>query len=71
MSGQVRVSAEGMPCDLSHHALDVTCMLPPHQLRPSNSGAAYILLVDHVTCKVCCDTHPRFTVERQTPVKKC
>ena len=23
----------GVPCDLSHHAFDVTCMLPPHQLR--------------------------------------
>ena len=22
----------GVPCDLSHHAFDVTCMLPPHQL---------------------------------------
>ena len=35
----------GVPCDLSHHAFDVMCMLPPHQLRPTNSAAAYILLV--------------------------
>ena len=35
----------GVPCDLSHHAFDVTCMLPAHQLRPTNSAAAYILLV--------------------------
>ena len=25
------VSALGVSCDLSHHAFDVTCMLPPHQ----------------------------------------
>ena len=37
------------PCDLSHHAFDVTCMLPPHQLRPTNSAAPYIVLVGHVT----------------------
>ena len=47
-----------VPCGLSHHAFDVTCMLPPHQLRPTNSAAAYILLVGHVTCKVCWDTTP-------------
>ena len=35
----------GVPCDLSHHAFDVTCMLPPHQLRPTNSAAAYIVVV--------------------------
>ena len=46
----------GVPCDLSHHAFDVTCMLPPHQLRPTNSAAAYILLVGHETCKACWDT---------------
>ena len=33
----------GVPCDLSHHAFDVTCMLPPHQLRPTNCAAAYIV----------------------------
>ena len=33
-----------VPCDLSHHAFDVTCMLPPHQLRLNTSAAAYILL---------------------------
>ena len=41
-----------------HHAFDVTCMLPPHQLRPTNSPAAYILLVGHVTYKACWDTIP-------------
>ena len=35
----------GIPCDLSHHGFDLTCMLPPHQLRPTNSAAAYIVLV--------------------------
>ena len=45
-----------VPCYLSHHAFDVTCMLPPHQLRPSNSAVAYKLLVGHVTCKACWDT---------------
>ena len=49
---------EGVPCDLSHHAFDVTCMLPPHQLRPTNSAAAYILPVGHLTCKACWDTTP-------------
>ena len=34
----------GVPCDLSHHAFDVTCILPPHQLRLNTSAAAYILL---------------------------
>ena len=34
----------GVPCDLSHNAFDVTCMLPPHQLRPNTSAAAYIVL---------------------------
>ena len=38
------VSARGVPCDLSHDAFDVTCMLPPHQLRPNTSAAAYIVL---------------------------
>ena len=40
---------DAWPCDLSHHAFDVTCMLPPHQLRPTNSAAPYIVLVGHVT----------------------
>ena len=54
------VSAWGcvVPCDLSYHAFDVTCMLPPHQLRPNNSAAAYILMVGHVTCKARWDTSP-------------
>ena len=63
------VSAWGVPCGLSHHAFDVTCMLPPHQLRPRNSVAAYILLVGHVTCKACWDTHTPTPVDRQTAVK--
>ena len=34
----------GIPCALSHHAFDVTCMLPPHQLRHINcAAAAYIV----------------------------
>ena len=33
-----------VPCDLSHQSFDVTCMLPPHQLRPTNSAVAYIVL---------------------------
>ena len=45
------VCSWGVPCDLSDHAFDVTCMLPPHQLRPTSRAAAYILLVGHVTCK--------------------
>ena len=47
-----------VPCDISHHAFDVTCLLPPHQLRHINSAPAYILLPGHVTCKACWDTHP-------------
>ena len=31
-------------CDLSHHAFDVSCMVPPHQLRLNISAAAYIVL---------------------------
>ena len=34
---------EGLSCDLSHHAFDVTCMLPPLQLSVSTSAAAYIV----------------------------
>ena len=34
----------GVQYDLSHHAFDVTCMLPPRQLRLNTSAAAYILL---------------------------
>ena len=51
MHGRGHVWQGGVwPCDLSHHAFDVTCMLPPHQLRPTNSAAPYIVLVGHVTC---------------------
>ena len=49
-----RMSAQGhVPCDLSHLAFDVTCMLRPHQLRHITSAPAYILLPGHVTCKAC------------------
>ena len=38
------VSARGVcPCDLSHHAFDVTCVLPPHPLSVNTSAAAYIV----------------------------
>ena len=37
------LSAWGWSCDLSHHAFDVTCMLPPHQLSVNTSAAAYIV----------------------------
>ena len=33
----------GRPRDLSHHAFDVTCMLPPHQLSVSTCAALYIV----------------------------
>ena len=59
----------GVPCDISHHAFDVTCLLPPHQLRHINSAPAYILLPGHVTCKACWDTHSPSPVDRHTPVK--
>ena len=52
------LSTGGVLCDRSHHTFDVTCMLRHHQLRPTNSAAAYILLVGHVTCKACWDTTP-------------
>ena len=34
---------QGVSCDLSHHAFDVTCMLPPHQLSVSTCAAPYIV----------------------------
>ena len=34
---------EGVSCDLSHHAFDVTCMLPLHQLSVSTCAAPYIV----------------------------
>ena len=49
------VPAWGGPCDLSHHAFDVTCMLSCHQLRLITSAAAYIVF-GHVTCGACWDT---------------
>ena len=54
--GCLLLGGRGVSCDLSHHAFDVTCLLPPHQLRSTNNAAAYILLVGHVTCKACWDT---------------
>ena len=56
----------GVPCDLSHHAFDViTCMLPPHQLRPTNSAAAYIVL----DLQGMLGYTPPLLTEWQTPVK--
>ena len=46
--GACMVAGGWVPCDLSHHAFDVTCMLSPHQLRASSYAPAYIL-VGHVT----------------------
>ena len=47
-------------CHVTYHIMHfiVTCKLPPHQLKPSNSAVAYILLVGHVTCKACWDPPP-------------
>ena len=39
-----------MPCDLSHHAFDVTCMLSLLQLRLNRNAAAYIVLVMWHAC---------------------
>ena len=52
-----------VPCDLSHHAFDVTCMLPPHQLRLITCAAAYIVF-GHVT------THTPPPVDRMTDMCK-
>ena len=53
------VSAQGgVPCDISNHAFDFTCMLSWHQLRVNTSAPAYIVLVDNVTCDACWDTAP-------------
>ena len=46
--GHVWLLGGCVQCDLSHHAFDVTCMLPPHQLRLIPSAAAYIVF-GHVT----------------------
>ena len=35
----------GVPCDLSHHALDITCLLSLLQLRLKSNAGAYIVLV--------------------------
>ena len=59
----------GMPCDLSHNAFDVTCMLSLHQLRLITSAGAYIVL-GHVTCEACWDTHPPTPVDRTTDTCK-
>ena len=66
--GGVSAPGGGGPCDISHHAFDVICMLPAHQLRHINSAPAFILLPGHVTCKACWDAHPP-PVDRHTPVK--
>ena len=40
------VSAQGgVPCDLSHHAFDVTCMLSLLQLILKSNAAAYFVVV--------------------------
>ena len=61
-----------VPCDLSHHAFDVTCMLSCHQLRLITSAAAYIVF-GHVTCGACWNTTntptPPLWTEWQTRVK--
>ena len=41
--------SRGVPCDLSHHAFDVTYMLSQHQLSVYTNAAAYIVVVGHVT----------------------
>ena len=35
----------GVPCDLSHHAFDITCMLSLLQMKLKSNPAAYIVLV--------------------------
>ena len=45
----------GVPCRLSHHAFDVTCILSWHQLRLITSAAVYIVS-GHVTCGASWDT---------------
>ena len=51
------VYLEGVPCDLSHQAFDVTCMLSLLQLRLKSNAAAYIVLVMWPD-KECWDTPP-------------
>ena len=36
---------EGVPCDLSHHAFDVTCILYLLQLTLKSNAVAYIVVV--------------------------
>ena len=56
------VSAKGgVPCDLSHHAFDVTCMLSQHQVSVNTNAAAYIQVHAGIH-------HPLWT-EWQTGVK--
>ena len=55
-------SRGGVPCDLSHHAFDVTCMLPSHQLCTC--------LYTAWSCDLQCILgYPPPPVDRQTPVK--
>ena len=49
MLAQGSVCQGGVPCDLSHNVLDVTCMLSQYQLRVNTYAAAYIVLVGHMT----------------------
>ena len=41
--GCVCPGGRGWSCDLSHHAFDVTCMPPPHQLSVSTCTDPYIV----------------------------
>ena len=45
VQGRVCCLPGGVPCDLSRHAFDVTCMLSLFQLRLKSYAAAYTVLV--------------------------
>ena len=57
----------GVPCDLSHNAFDVTCMLSLHQLRLITS-AAFQIVLGHVICDACWDTNA--PMDRMTDTSK-
>ena len=59
-SGVCALGGEGVPCDISHHAFDVTCMLSLLQLRLRSNAAAYIMLAMWPG-KACWDTPPLWT----------
>ena len=57
----------GVPCNLSHNAFHVTCMLS-QQLRVNTNAAAYMVLVGLATCDwsiTCWDTPPPPTTHEQ------